>query len=44
MEITLGTVLKYAFYLAVVYVLFTVGMSFVGMLDNFISVGSQYKP
>lgn len=43
MEITLGTVLKFAFYLAVMYVLYSVGMSFNAMLDNFMTVGSQYK-
>lgn len=43
MEITLGTVLKFAFYLAIMYVLYSVGMNFLDMLDNFISVGSQYK-
>lgn len=43
MEITLGTVLKFAFYLAVVYVLYSVGMNFLAMLDNFMTVGSQYK-
>jgi hypothetical protein len=43
MEITLGTVLKFAFYLAVMYVFYSVGMNFIGMLDNFMTVGSQYK-
>jgi hypothetical protein len=43
MEITLGTIFKAAFYLIALYVIYTVGMSFNAMLDNFITVGSQYK-
>ena len=43
MEITLGTVLKAAFTLAVLFVLYSFVANFVGMVDNFLTVGSQYK-
>ena len=43
MEITLGTILKAAFALAVLFVLYTFVANFMSMLDNFLTVGSQYR-